>query len=94
MAADNAIPEITVLDKNKDGVTHDVSLVHPSSHGEPIVTRRELWSYYCKPRKDSRRPYLIVHPQCTLTAVPYVSSISLLFEGRLLRKHNLGSSCV
>ena len=44
MATDNAIrpiPEIIVLDKNKDDVTPDVSLVHP--------IRVQSWRAYCDP---------------------------------------------
>ena len=38
--------------KSDDRITSDDSYVAPWSHGEPVVTRRELWSYYCKRRLD------------------------------------------
>ena len=51
MATEGPIHKLLVIDnidtKTDDGVTSDVSLVTPSSHVKPIVTRRELWSYYC-----------------------------------------------
>ena len=34
--------------KNDDGPKPGVVLVTPSSHGEPIVDQRELWSYEFK----------------------------------------------
>src|SRR6266850_2505385 len=53
MATDKSTSEPPHLDeKNDEEVISDVSLVNPSSHGEPIVTRRELWSYYCKRCRD------------------------------------------
>jgi hypothetical protein len=55
MPIDDVAPDLTV-DKNDDGVISDVSDVCPSSHGEPIVTRRELWSYYCERRRDFSIP--------------------------------------
>jgi hypothetical protein len=60
MATENPIPEFSVLDKKDDDkATSDVWHVSPSSHGEPIVTRRELWSYYCKHCKP-RPPAVIL----------------------------------
>jgi hypothetical protein len=51
---DNSIVEPQVVGvKNDDKLTSDVpsSYVTLLSHVEPIVSRRELWSYYCKPRE-------------------------------------------
>jgi len=49
MLSDDSISGSPVLDKKSDDrITSHESHVAPSSHGEPIVTRRELWSYYCK----------------------------------------------
>ena len=49
MLSDDSITGSPVLDKKGDDriISHD-SHVAASSHDEPIVTRRELWSYYCK----------------------------------------------
>jgi hypothetical protein len=48
MTADNSTAELPVTDKkNDDRLEYDVSLITPLNQGEPIVTRRELWSYYC-----------------------------------------------
>jgi hypothetical protein len=48
MAADKSTAELSVTEKkNDDGSKPDVSLITQSNQGEPIVTRRELWSYYC-----------------------------------------------
>jgi hypothetical protein len=56
MATDNSTTELSALDKkNEDGVTPSFSFTPSSGHGEPVVTRWELWSYYCKRRKISRR---------------------------------------
>jgi hypothetical protein len=56
MATHSSILELPVLDnKNDDGVTSGVSFIPPSSCREPIVTRQELWSYYCKRRKVFHR---------------------------------------
>jgi len=38
--------------KNDDRVTTEVSNVTPLNCDEPIVTRWELWSYYCKCHRD------------------------------------------
>jgi hypothetical protein len=53
MLSDDSITGSPVLDKKSDDriLPHD-SDVATSSYGEPIVTRRELWSYYCKRRFD------------------------------------------
>ena len=52
MASEKSTPELPVLDKkNDDGIESEVSKVSSSIHGargERIVTRKELWSYYCK----------------------------------------------
>ena len=49
MLSDDSPTASLVLDKKSDDrIISDESHVAPSSHGEPIVTRRELWSYYCK----------------------------------------------
>ena len=51
MPSDDSITGSPVLDKkNGDKMISDDSHVATSSYGEPIVTRRELWSYYCKRR--------------------------------------------
>lgn len=51
----NSTPELSALDKKyEDGVTSSLSFIPSSSHGEPVVTRWELWSYYRKRRKISR----------------------------------------
>jgi hypothetical protein len=55
MTTNKSSLESSVLDmKNddKDKVIPDIPLVNPSTRGEPIVTRRELWSYYCKCCRD------------------------------------------
>jgi hypothetical protein len=51
MASEKSTPELPVLDKkNDDGITSEISKATSSSHGERVVTRKELWSYYCKSR--------------------------------------------
>jgi len=47
MASDNSTPGLSALDptRSDDRVTHDEPL-QVANHGEPIVTRWELWSYY------------------------------------------------
>ena len=53
MHSDDSITGSPVLDKESDDrIISDDSHVAASSHDEPIVTRRELWSYYCKRRFD------------------------------------------
>jgi len=47
MVTDSPTSELPVFDKTDGRGTHDVvSIVTPSNQLEPIVTRRELWSYY------------------------------------------------
>jgi len=56
MLSDDSILGSPVLDKKStsdDRTQSDDSHVALSSHGEPIVTRRELWSYYCERLFDS-----------------------------------------
>jgi hypothetical protein len=53
MPEDDSIVEPQVFDqslRNDDKSASDISVSHvpPMSHDEPIVTRKELWSYYCK----------------------------------------------
>ena len=49
MPTENPIPEILVLDKKVDDeVEVDVLGVTSSSLGEPVMSLRELWGYYCK----------------------------------------------
>ena len=56
MATYNSTAEPPVLDiASDDGVTSDILKVTPSGLGEPIVTRAELWSYYCKRRSHFPR---------------------------------------
>jgi len=51
MLSYDSTPGSPVLDKKSDDrITSHESHVTPEGHGEPIVTRRELWSYYCKRR--------------------------------------------
>ena len=54
MAADNSSAEIAAIDKKNDDGILDASLVTPLNQGEPIVTRSELWSYYCTCHSTSR----------------------------------------
>ena|SRR5712671_2851356 len=47
MATDSPTSELPVFDKTDGRGIHDVvPIVTPSNPLEPIVTRRELWSYY------------------------------------------------
>lgn len=51
MPTENSIPEILVLHSDKeddDGIKADVLGVTTSTPNEPVVTMRELWSYYCE----------------------------------------------
>jgi hypothetical protein len=34
--------------REDDAAATDAPVISPKSYGEPIVTRKELWSYYCK----------------------------------------------
>jgi len=78
MATANTTTEHLVLDiPSDDGVASDISKVTPS-HGEPIVTRSELWSYYCKRRSDSSRSLSNTHYQCTSMAVLCVPSYFII----------------
>jgi hypothetical protein len=53
MHSDDSTTGSPVLDNDSDDrIISDDLHVASSSHGEPIVTRRELWSYYCKRRSD------------------------------------------
>jgi hypothetical protein len=53
MLSDDPATGSPVLDKETDDkIISDDWHVATSSHDEPIVTRRELWSYYCKRRFD------------------------------------------
>jgi hypothetical protein len=54
MFSDESTSGSPVLDeKSDDRIQSGDPHVAPSSHGEPIVTRRELWSYYCECRFGS-----------------------------------------
>lgn len=78
MASEKSTPELPVLDKKSDDeITSEVSKITSSSHGERVVTRKELWSYYCKSR--TYLPVLpavspTIHPQRTITVVLCVPS--------------------
>jgi hypothetical protein len=85
MASGDCTPELLALEEKNDSGLGDgshiphLSLVHPFKHAEPIVTRRELWSYFCK-RLSVSSHYsngLLVHVQCILTAVRYVTCFHL-----------------
>jgi hypothetical protein len=81
MASEKSTPELPVLDKNGDGITCEVSKATSLSHGERIVTRKELWSYYCKSRTYLPvvpAVFLTIHPQCTITVVLCVPSNFIL----------------
>jgi hypothetical protein len=89
MAEEKFTPELPVLDKkNYDGVTSEVSKFTSSSHGERIVTRKELWSYY---RKFGRcllvvsAVLLTVHPQYTGMAVLCVPTTFRPNQQRILK---------
>jgi hypothetical protein len=47
---EHLVPElalsVTVVRKD-DAAVSEVPVVAPPSYHEPVVTRRELWSYYC-----------------------------------------------
>lgn len=88
MATGDPLPELPVLEKTDDGVTSDVSLVTSSSNDEPIVTRRELWSYYCTQRRHFSPTALVltVHPQGIITSVEWVPPSQLIWV-KLLRIH-------
>ena len=48
-ATDPLVPEPVFPGIRKDDtIVTDVSVVSPQSYNEPIVTRKELWAYYCK----------------------------------------------
>ena len=53
MPTNNSTTEHLVVDiPSDDGVTPDIPKIIPSSHGEPIVTQSELWSYCCECGSD------------------------------------------
>lgn len=82
MALEKSTPELPVLDKkDDDGITSEVSKATSSTHGERVVTRKELWSYYCESRTYLPvvpAVFLTIHPQRTITVVLCVPSNFLL----------------
>ena len=87
--AKNNIERPDLDKKNDDRVTTEVSNVTPLDCDEPIVTRWELWSYYCKCHmiEISRCLCNVSNPrsQCTITAVLCVPSDFVLIQRRLLK---------
>ena len=56
-ATGHPTPEPVFPDARKDDtVGTDAPVVSPQSYDEPIVTRKELWAYYCKCIPSSRFP--------------------------------------
>ena len=74
---ENLIPElalsVTVVKKH-DAAVSEVPIVAPPSYHEPVVTRKELWSYY------RTRP-LDYYPRCDVLH----SSLSVYYNGDNVR---------
>jgi len=60
-ATEHLVPEL-VLPDTDDAAASDVPVVAPPNYDEPVVTRRELWSYYrtCRVNVILRHPLQII----------------------------------